>query len=1417
MSDPARPIPSLRRRSSISRSVVLTIGLLALVAILLDTGLMVGIQSTTGSSPTPTSTAPGSDPASSTQKLAFPGSGAVGFLVSPAVHDLSVTSSNLTTLVGDPALFSATLSGGAAVYDWWWGDGSNSTSSLGQLSHSYSAAGIYLVYVAANNSSGVWHDNLDSLLRFVVQESFSPDERGNLVQLGGNVVANTTNKTSANAIAAPGGFIQVSNWIMEQPTNPQWKVLTPSYSFLAPLGTANLSSPIVSNISLSAVTVAFSPNATVGLYPLTFSVPTANIQGAANSTARSNFTFTLVVTPGAGIRIPPLQNSPHKGILDVYDYIGNGSSSWIGSPSFGYGPIDSLDPAITHNVNSEGLLEQVYQTLISYNGSQTGLGPNNFVPNLATCVPGSQECQAMYGTTLADPPYYTFVIDPNASFYNFTTGVASEVQPNDVAFSIVRNCVTLSRTDPGQGRDVCQSLLPGWFGGIPHQANASWDGGLHYGLNNTPSNLLSAVLVNDSSFCNATMMDHIHGAGCVTFNTSAASEFSPVAFPLFLDYLATPAQAISSCSYVTEMGFGLPGWMSGSRCSGSPPSPAPDNTAWDSYILNVSKPQGGVNWTSLQFAPLGSGPYFLRSFTPGVPPTYPFVNAQNYTLSANPFWGGTTCQGGLRNGCLPPAFSTSPTPTYATTVNVHLETSEATVRSAVANGTTDLSELGPDGASFLLSGVQHGILGVAQAPTDSTSFYALSLNYSLSLARNILGTTPTLPSGALRDYNFRQFLNLAYPHRSAQAQTCALAGTEYCFQYGGMIPSFDTGYTPTNLTWPVTDPGLDSRVNGSAAWWWSRTANDTFVGASCTAVRPCTFPLAVPSNLSTTYDAALLWADSLRSISNNAIQPTVVNLSGCFICVTQPNNSSLSAVPIAWYVWTPDFLDPQYENVLTPDGNWFAEGTFYSIIQNDSAACAGGAINPIVTQQCQGWALLDADQSQFQGPGGMARALLYNIQDHIAANLSLYVPAAQLTQVTSFAPWIDPTSIDLNPELTSLGLTGQPFYDLQYQTSIPQGYPLTGGSVSSAFGLARTVGPVIRLAIGSGATNPTIQLVISSAGGSGIYNYSWVGLPAGCSSMNAPVVYCTPSAPVTTTPSASVTSGRLDVGQTVSFSSSPGNYRVYANITDSDGRTAASPVTPVSVTNTGGGRASTYTWTESSPNFGCSSSSTSSSIPCTPTVGGTYAVSVVAVNANGGQSATETSAGFTVYALPVTVAPNPNRTSANVGQIIIFSTTTTLGAPGPVSYAWAQSSSGLGCDLTSTAASIACLPTVTGTYSVSVYAVDTNGGHSTSVTSAGVTVKAPPTTTPPQPSGSRTPTGFLGLPGNLGYVLIGGVGAAAVGVVLAVYRFRGGGDGARPANRPGPYARYQDARATSESEPVVTLSEGESDPAEDLY
>ncbi len=189
------------------------------------------------------------------------------------------------------------------------------------------------------------------------------------------------------------------------------------------------------------------------------------------------------------------------------------------------------------------------------------------------------------------------------------------------------------------------------------------------------------------------------------------------------------------------------------------------------------------------------------------------------------------------------------------------------------------------------------------------------------------------------------------------------------------------------------------------------------------------------------------------------------------------------------------------------------------------------------------------------------------------------------------------------------------------------------------------------------------------------------------------------SNPQATVPSASPAS--VDLGQSTTFSTNP----------------------------TGGVPPYTYVWNNLPP--GCVSASTTNLL-CTPTGAGIFRVSV-SITDSTGYTATSGSLTFHVYLDPTITTPAATPSSADVNQSLSFNTTASNGTGTYTTYTWTESSPNLGCVLANSA-SIACAPSVTGTYTASVLVTDSNGCSSgTPGVCAGSPTASPPLSVYPDP------------------------------------------------------------------------------------
>lgn len=581
------------------------------------------------------------------------------------------------------------------------------------------------------------------------------------------------------------------------------------------------------------------------------------------------------LAPSAPSKAVPAMTSGHSGVLNV-EYVAPGMTT--------------VDPSVaTDSIDAEAILN-VYETLVSYNGTST----TSYVPTLATCVPGTSQCTRDYGSSLigyvgSEPVYWTFVIDQAARFYDPNTTVSWGVYPSDVMFSIAR-AMAFADT-PGvaseNGWMFAQALLP--FG------SDTWDiestGGqypvsyvAHYPYNNTPYHILSSMLVNNTAYCPAEALTSEHG--CITFVADGGGQ----SWPYFLQFVASAlGGSIESCGWFTAHGGAVPGFTGTGAQNGDGPCELPGGavtTTGGSFQEFLANPQTGGNpyyWDSLanqtfglptenpaiQWGMVGSGPY------------WGLVDPEGYDLDANPAYhqpSGCSATSGLATygGTCDPAAA------YIPEVIVALHASDTSTLAAMESGDIDFATFLPADASLFAARADEGSLDIYSIPSFTSYVFPFNLDWSSSEFGQS-GPSPVQPSNFpatfLSGLAARQVLVQSYPYWNGEYDFTTDA-LQWLTQSGGPIPKGMANYYPANVTFPSENPDSNPSVVGGAAWWWAQgtTPGSPYFDqdlANCTTSNPCKFPI-VGIEGDTTLDTVITgWIYYIEQITDNRLQPTL--------------------------------------------------------------------------------------------------------------------------------------------------------------------------------------------------------------------------------------------------------------------------------------------------------------------------------------------------------------------------------------------------------------------------------------------------------------------------------------------------------------------------------------------------------------
>jgi ABC-type transport system substrate-binding protein len=422
---------------------------------------------------------------------------------------------------------------------------------------------------------------------------------------------------------------------------------------------------------------------------------------------------------------------------------------------------------------------------------------------------------------------------------------------------------------------------------------------------------------------------------------------------------------------------------------------------------------------------VGSGPYYLSSFSPG----------SSYQLKVNPAWTGTSC---TWTGCIPATFPVK-------TVNVVWEATAQEGEIALEHGQADFATVpSTDFSSVLLPLLQNGKVTVTSAVGLSIYFTNFVMQFSQSGAEGLLaqsgtGLTLNAPSNLFQDLVFRQFLIHAYPYATVQNQFNTVDGISVGVLYGGAIAKYMGNYYPTNISWDQVDP-----VNSGAASWWTNVTSEPngIAAAACTPNKPCIFPFVTSAGYPKEDAINKLWVREIESYSKGAVEPVPVDIPNGILFTESKSLPGANPMPMYDIGWSPDYPDPTDYVVpmYFPNATWGGTDALWQGLVGtetyDTACTASGwewMVSGGVTQACQGYAyneMISLMSSAAYDTNLQQRALLYNEAEHIAQQLGIFTPnPAQVSNVWVASSEIASNSLNSNPMIGGNG--DNLFYNLE--------------------------------------------------------------------------------------------------------------------------------------------------------------------------------------------------------------------------------------------------------------------------------------------------------------------------------------------------------------------------------------------------
>jgi len=236
------------------------------------------------------------------------------------------------------------------------------------------------------------------------------------------------------------------------------------------------------------------------------------------------------------------------------------------------------------------------------------------------------------------------------------------------------------------------------------------------------------------------------------------------------------------------------------------------------------------------------------------------------------------------------------------------------------------------------------------------------------------------------------------------------------------------------------------------------------------------------------------------------------------------------------------------------------------------------------------------------------------------------------------------------------------------------------------------------------ATQQPVTFSTTASGGLGPYTFAWAGLPPGCSGTTDSIT-CTPSSPGTYTVSVTATDANGFVTPTSGTVSLTVDPKLVISVTATRAQADVGQPVTFTATASGGSGPGTYNFAWSGLPVPCvlSSTASTSTEACVPSVASTYHYSVSVTDGNSETVSTITYT-FPVFADPTVATPVPSHPGADIGELVTFDAATTGGAP-PLSYVW----HGLpyGCS-SANVDPISCTPKAGGNFMVSVVVTDSD-------------------------------------------------------------------------------------------------------------
>ena len=742
------------------------------------------------------------------------------------------------------------------------GNGSVVNSTTGSIQVAYPYPGHYLIYYEVFRGGALAGSSQENLIQILVTPPSFNESYGSVITVPVIAPVNLS-----EPVVRAGQPVELSAGFLQPPTGTN--VTIEEYIWNLGNGTT-LTIPSINGTGYAEeVALTGSGNVTYlepkenpitvtysspGFYAVSLTIVTENVSSGAKYGYTTYYTIAISSPSEPFSVFRPLVSVPNPGTIVVAENVPGGPFSF--------------DPAIDYETVGFEIIDNIFASLLVYDGPYT----DKFLPMAAEYIPTvgnwtNVTVRYEYGAISPNYTVYVFKIRPGLRAAN-----GDPITAYDVWYSLVRDLLCAGGVPSTRGWILAQYLIPNY---TPFTSVVT-----------APNDTLGAEeIINAVTYNNTT--------DTVTFHL-----IEPVRPEVFFTALAEAwGPGILDAKWLEEVGDGI-------NLTG----------LYDHNMTQLAEAfyqyeQTCNEWDynkEVQWDPLGTGPYYIASYTPG----------QSIVLKPNPYW--------------PTNITDIPRPN--TTVIIYWVKDPETAYEMFASGQADIVTNLPTSFMPLIEQLEsEGEAKVYEFPSLLEEFFGFDLNVSESLLHQIN------PSFSIPPWYFANPLvreAFAYAFNYTEYINDIVGNAKYHFDFGSLycgaiIQGLDIYIPPSQLTGCPTFNLTYAR---------QLMLESGFYNVSVT------FPIVIDEGDATDFTAAEMWASLLHNIDPNINAVPIYLPWTTMLSYWAPGLNPMAiwnSGYVADYPLASDMMNAQYTGMVWPE----PDGWYVSYLENLSAYFNGSKVS----------------------------------------------------------------------------------------------------------------------------------------------------------------------------------------------------------------------------------------------------------------------------------------------------------------------------------------------------------------------------------------------------------------------------------------------------------------------------------------